>query len=78
MANRKDDPDKAWDKVTPSGSTYRLKVGGGWLYRYDSAQGSTIAFVPEVYTTEADDYNHLHRIGDILEDIREGRKHDDH
>jgi hypothetical protein len=78
MADRKDDPAKKWEKVDQNGSTYRLKVGGGFLYRYDCDKNSAMVFVPEVYSTEADDYNHLHRIGDILEDIREGRKHDDH
>ena len=77
MVDKKDNPNKVWEKVTPSGSTYRLKVGGGWLYRYDFDGGSSVAFVPDVYTNEIGGYNHLHRIADLLGDLREGRKHNE-
>lgn len=28
-------------------STYRMKVPGGWLYRYGGTNDSTMVFVPE-------------------------------
>ncbi|WP_164850035.1 hypothetical protein [Sinorhizobium meliloti] len=41
-----------WETVQATGwsnmpSTYRMKVPGGWLYRYGNTADSSIVFVPE-------------------------------
>lgn len=46
-----------WQKVDSDGYTRRLRVDGGWLYRYNSHQGVAMCFVPNPTYSHAIPYN---------------------